>query len=108
MGDMSTHDLAVAQLNALVVIPGALRIITSEIKPELRQDPDDIRSRVREDAEAEDPDILKRVHTYVLHNVVRIEEPEDDRLIYSAWSDEGDSCAGRPEALLTRLQEWRA
>ncbi len=100
--------LAVAQLTALAKVPGALRIITSEIRSDLRRDPADPRSPIRADVLAADPRALKKVSTFVLHDVVRVEGPDRNGL-YRAWSGATppDWTVGKPADLLRRLQEWQ-
>lgn len=114
-------ELAVAQLKALLKVPGALRIITNEVRPELRRDPGDANSPLdpaKLDAVPGEPEdakdaarealrvgtYLRRPSTFVIHDVVRLEGP-NDKGQYTAWTAEGDACMGQPEALLARLQE---
>lgn len=92
------------ELAALVKVPGALKIITSEVQPHLRVDPKDAKSLLNE--KKHDPDILKAVSTFVLHDVVRLEEIEH-RGVIRAWSAEGDWTEGKPGPLLKRLREHR-
>lgn len=40
---------------------------------------------------------------FIQHDVVRIEARGEKA---KAFSEEGDTCSGRPEALLARLTEW--
>lgn len=96
--------LALQTLYALLRVPGALRIITSEIRPEYREDPSNPRALLHPNVEANDPGILKRPESMVIHDVVRIEPVKDGR--YRAYSAERDWCEGPPAALLKRLQEW--
>lgn len=100
---MSKNDksLAVQQLEALSSIPGALKIITNEVQPDLREDRKDRRSAAKADVDLHRPD------SFVCHDVVRIEGP-DHRGLYTAFSAEGDWCRGEEKALLARLQEWNA
>ena len=111
---MDEQELALAELEALVKVPGALKIITSEIRPELRQDPDDPRSPVREDVAPEGgeegfvraDELLRSPATFVLHDVTRLEASAHLGMV-RAHSAEGDWTEGRPTALLKRLREWR-
>jgi hypothetical protein len=96
---------ALAILSAMIAIPGALKIITNEVRPELRQDPEDPSSPVREDVEAADPNILKKVSTFVLHNGVALEGPNHKGQV-AVHSAEGDWTMGQPSAVLARLTEW--
>ena len=100
------RELAIIQLSALTKIPGALRIITNEIRPELRYDTENPNSPIRSDILSNSPDILKSPAAFVVHNVVQMRGP-DHHGLYRAHSGEGDYCEGRPEALLRRLQEWQ-
>ncbi|RJQ04810.1 MAG: hypothetical protein C4551_10040 [Bacillota bacterium] len=99
------EQLAVAQLEALVKVPGSLKVITNEVRPDLRKDPADPRSPIRDDVLEADPAALKKVGTFVLHDVVRLEGPTH-RGTYVASTAEGDWCEGYPADLLKRLQEW--
>jgi hypothetical protein len=94
------EDTTVAELKALIQIPGALKIITNEVQPELRQDRQDPRSAPADDVDLRDP------QAFVCHNVVELEGP-DDRGRYRARSAEGDWTVGYPEQLLSRLRQWR-
>jgi hypothetical protein len=85
---MNERELAIAQLEALARVPGALRIITNQPDP-AGTGQDDV-----------DP-----AH-WIMHDVVRLEGP-NHRGQYTAHSLEGDWCQGQPEALLARLQQWR-
>lgn len=100
---VSDDELALAELVALVQVPGALRIITNEVRPDLRQDPDDPNSKLPEDA---DPDLLLRPDTFVQHHVTRLEVRAHLGAV-RAHSAEGDWTEGRPAAVLRRLREWR-
>lgn len=97
-------EMAIAQLTALAGVPGALRIITSEILPRLRVDRKDARSPIHPEQLQADPDILKRVSSHVCHDVVKVSGP-DERGLMRADSAEGDVTIGRPAALLARLTE---
>ena len=99
-----TREQATLQLEALVLVPGALRIITSEHDCGGGKHP-----TIGEfDQEACDAYRYgkKDVRHFVIHDVVRIEGP-NHRDQYRAFSDEahGDHCTGQPEALLARLLE---
>lgn len=83
------EDTTLAELKALVAVPGALKIITSEIDKKAGKNPD-----------------LTRPSSFVLHDVVSLEGP-DPRGRYVAYSKEGDWTSGYPGALLSRLRQWR-
>ena len=83
--DKAKDESAVAQIEALAKVPGALQIITVE------------------EAKKGDPD-PKAVAHWVCHDVVEIEGP-DDRGRYTAHSAEGDWTYGYPADLLARLTE---
>lgn len=92
------REQAIEQLKKLVKRRGALRIITAEVRPELRVDADDPRSPAREGVD------LRRPATFVIHDVVAVQGPTE-RGRYIAVTAEGDRCEGQPEALLARLTE---
>jgi hypothetical protein len=94
------EDTTVAELQALIQIPGALRVITNEVQPELRVDKDDPRSPANEGVDLRDPAV------FVQHHVTNVEGP-DARGRYIATSDEGSYVTGYPNALLSRLRQWR-
>lgn len=98
------QELARAQLKALARVPGALKVITSEIRPELRHDRTDPRSPLHP---KHDESLLLSPATMVCHDVTKLEGP-DDRGRMVAHTAEGDWTSGLPAALLRRLQEWRA
>jgi hypothetical protein len=61
----SDQELARAELEALVQIPGFLKIITAEVKPEFRKDPKDRRSPLDEEAyEARRDKQLEAIHAW--------------------------------------------
>ena len=95
------EDTTVAELNALMQIPGALRIITNEVKPELRQDRDDPRSLPSDGTDLRDPNVFVQQH------VTEVEGP-DDKGRYLARSEDGAWVTGYPDALLSRLRQWRS
>lgn len=99
-----TNEQAVAQLEALVDVPGSLRVITNEVRPDLREDPDAAGSPIRADVLESDPHTLKRPSTFVIHDVVRLEGP-DARGRMIAHTAEGDWTLGYPVDLLARLLE---
>jgi hypothetical protein len=82
------RDLARQQLDALIEVPGALKIITSEETKDGRGYP------------VTDP------RHYVLHDVVRLEEIPSQPNQIRAWSAEGDYTQGSVAAVLRRLQQW--
>lgn len=104
MADQDAQKIALAELEALLKIPGRLRIITNEIQPKMRMAAKDRRSAL---AEGADPELLKKPSTFVHHNVTRIEPHPTQEGVYLAYSDEGDYTMGYPEALVKRLSDWR-
>jgi hypothetical protein len=97
---MDQDKVAMQELEALAKVPGALRIITSEVRPEFREDKKDARSAAKADAVLTDP------ATFVLKDVERIEVIEH-RGTVRAYSKDGDWTEGRPAAVLKRLREHR-
>lgn len=95
-------EQAMAEMTMLMQVPGALRIITNEVRPDLRQDPGDPHSPIRGGEEG----LLLRPDTFVIHEVTRI-EAIPHRGCVRAYSAEGDWTEGRPESVLRRLREWR-
>lgn len=95
------QDLALAQLRALAKVRGALRIVTAEIRPDLRVSAKDRAAGLKKGL---DDDLLKRVDTFVLHDVVGLDGP-DERGRLRARSAEGDWTLGYPADLLARLTE---
>lgn len=122
---MADREQALAELQALLAVKGALKIITSEVADELKAKPGDPNSPmlqskaikfVREArglSGSEDEGLdhvgaaLKMPSAFVLHDVTSLEGP-DLNGAYRAYSDEGDHTSGFPEDLLRRLREWRA
>lgn len=109
-----TNDLALQQLQALVAIPGALKIITNAHRCQDAIHPDfpgfdaatcaaygeEIGSRERFGANP-----LADPRHFVCHDVVRLEGP-DDKGRYKAFSaNDEDWCLAYPAELLERLQE---
>lgn len=78
------NDLAIQQLQALLTVPGALKIITSE--------------QAGNDLPLTDP------RAFVCHDVTHFEGPDDKGRV-KAHTAEGDWCLGYPADLLPRLQE---
>jgi hypothetical protein len=105
--NIDADAVAVQELEALVQVPHALRIITNEVHPDLRMDATDPRSEAHPAKLAEDPMLLTKTTSFVIHDVVRLEGP-NERGQYTAYSAEGDYTTGQPAALLKRLREWRA
>jgi len=87
---MEQDDTAVAELEALLAIPGALKIITNEPNPDAPDNAD-----------------LRLPSSFVCHDVTGITGP-DERGRYLASSAEGDWTLGYPSALLSRLRQWRS
>lgn len=82
------HRHAMEQLKALQAVPGALKIITNVPDPKA-------------------PANLGPRHPayYVAHDVVRLEGPDAQGMIW-AYSAEGDACAGYAHQLLGRLTQY--
>lgn len=97
-------ETTLKQLEALVEIPGALRVITNEHACGGGKHPSDPGFN-HEACAAFEADLSKPEH-FVIHDVVSIEGP-DHKGRYTAFTDEGDWCMGQPEALLKRLTEVR-
>jgi hypothetical protein len=91
---------ALLALRKLLREHGALKIITSEVRPSLRQNAKDPSSPAKDDTDLSTP------RAYVCHAVVDLEGP-DEKGRYRARSAEGDWTVGYPPALLVRLQQWR-
>ena len=91
-------DLAFDQLKALAAVPGALKVITSEVQPALREDKKDARSAAKPDVD------LRQVSTFVLHDVTHLDGPNERGLV-TAHTAEGDYLQGHPAAVLARLTE---
>lgn len=83
------NDIAAAQLDALIAVPGALRVITSEEAKDANKYP------------PTDP------RHYVIHDVVRIEDHPTHKGAIRAYTAEGDFCEGYPRDVLKRLQQWQ-
>ena len=104
---MDKESTALDELKALMKVPGALRIITSEHAcgggkhPSIP--PFDLKACASFEAGLGSP------KHFMVHSVVRLEERTDvhgTRLV-RVWSKERDWCEGTPDALLRRLREWR-
>lgn len=104
MAELSEREQALAELKALLRVPGALRIITNHPAPEGDRP---------EGATPYTPGY------FVMHPVERLEGP-DAKGQYRAYSAEydlsemgrregrgRDVTVGYPEALIRRLQQWR-
>jgi hypothetical protein len=100
---MDERTQARNELEALSKVPGALRIITNEVHPDLRMDRGDPRSQLPEGSDAD----LLSPSTFVIHDVVRIVDHPSREGALRAYSAEGDFCEGYPEALIVRLRAWR-
>lgn len=96
------RDVAIAQLEALVKVPGALKIITNVHRCQKAMHPR-LKGFSAKKCDAFKPDVRHPGH-FVVHDVIRIEGPNAQGQ-YTAFSAEGDYCIGQPEALLKRLQE---
>lgn len=117
MADMD-HELAIAQINALIKVPGALKIITAEhacgipavVGEAFPTDPAHQKAceafaAKEADAQGRPLDLQHPKH-FVLHDVVAIEELAGG--IVRASTKEGDWTEGKAMAVLNRLQQWRA
>lgn len=98
------RELALAQLRALVQVPGALKIITNEHACGGGTHPDSPGFDTRVCA-AYQHDLYSPRH-FVLRDVVALDGP-DAQGRYYARSAGGDWTRGYPEALVRRLQEWQ-
>jgi hypothetical protein len=92
---------------ALTATPGFLKVITDEVKPELRQDAAVARSPIRQDVVDADANVLRKADTFVLHNVVAIDPHPTREGVFRASTAEGDFCDGRPKALWDRLTVYQ-
>lgn len=103
---MDERAQAIAELEALVQIPGALRIITNEhvcgggLHPDI--------APFDQAACAAYPYPLTDPRHFRVLAVNRLEGPNHNGQ-YTAVSDEGAGAytVGQPDALLTRLRDWR-
>lgn len=93
---------AILQLEALVIVPGALRIITNQHNCGGGKHPTIGKFSEAKCAAFEHP--LTDPRHFVIHDVVRVEGP-NHRGEYRAFTEEGDHCTGQPEAVLARLLE---
>jgi hypothetical protein len=123
------HDSAVQQLEALVAVPGALKIITNEhhhadgknlallaaepdrclahtrkVKRPMLVSKDSDAEETYEETEVEEPISLKDPAHFVHQDVIKIEKYNDEG-VYKAISKDGSSTFGYPADLLARLQE---
>lgn len=103
MPTMLKQEQAEELLNTLLQRKGVLRVITSEVKPEYRENPDDPRSTAKDGVDLRDPDSM------VLHDVVSIAPHPAREHHLVAETAEGDTVEtyDGPLALLIRLLEWR-
>lgn len=90
---------------SLTATPGFLKVITDEVRSDLRVDVADARSVVRDDVLAADANIMRKPDTFVLHDVVAIEPHPVKAGLYRASTAEGDFVDGSPKALWDRLTE---
>jgi hypothetical protein len=116
MVDIDT-ELSLAQLNALVTIPGALKIITAEhacgippVRGEAMPTHPKHQAICQEFGETHRDALDRPIDTtnaahFVQHKVTKIEQTPTGSV--RASSDEGDWTEGPATALLRRLQEWR-
>lgn len=89
----------VEEMEALVKIPGALKIITNEVRPELRVERGNPRAPAKDGVDLRDP------RSFVVHDVVRIEPYPPKPGAWAAISEQGDITIGYPMDLLNRLRE---
>jgi hypothetical protein len=82
-------------------LPGTLKIVTAEVKPEYRQNAKDPRSPAKDGTDLTDANV------FVQHNVTRLEEHPTKDGAFLAYTDEGDWMMGYPDHLVSRLQRWR-
>lgn len=99
-----TNTQATELLKTLLERKGILRVVTSEVKPDLRIDSKNARSG---------PDPKKNVDlrdpaTWVLHDVVSVEPHPVRKTHLVASTAEGDTVESYdgPQAMLVRLIEW--
>lgn len=98
---MDAREQAIIELQALVQVPGALRIITNIPDPDGAELPvQDPRHWVQHPVERLDGPNAKGLYTAVSGEYNAAEYGYNDRLTH-------DECTGQPEALLMRLREWR-
>lgn len=103
---MDPHDEQVlAELRALVQVPGALRVITSEHQCCGGVDGYVGGAPPAETCAAFAVPLTDPGH-FVVQPVVRLEGP-DERGRMTAYTANGDYCTGRPAAVLSRLRQWR-
>lgn len=91
----------------LTATPGFLKVITNEIRSDLRVDSADARSAIRQDALDGDANLLRRPDTYVIHDVVALEPHPVMENMFRAITAEGDFVDGSPKALYDRLTEYQ-
>lgn len=82
-------DLDRTMLDALVAVPGALKLIVPTRRPG------------KEDADPKDP------ATFVWEDIVSIAPHGQKAHLLTARTAEGSSVDGTAEALLRKLQDWR-
>jgi hypothetical protein len=114
---MINNDKAVEALTALVQVPGALRIITSEHACGGSHDTGKFKGdrpvvdnpTTPEEKEACDAFEFNMKHPnhFVIKDVVRLVGPNDRGTLRAYTADDVDYCEGRPPAVLKRLQEWQ-
>ena len=92
-------EQAIAQLKALIEVPGALKIITNEPRPIEAQ-----KALWGGEESAFVPFPLSDPRAFVCHDVTRL-EGRNEKGYVAAHTAEGDVCIGSPEALLPRLLE---
>jgi hypothetical protein len=114
------HDHALEVLQALVAVPGTLRIITNthacggahtstarfkhDGSPAI-DDPTTAKEKATCDAFEFN---MKHPNHFVIKDVVRIEGPNDKGQVAAFTADDVDYCVGQPAAVLNRTQEWQS
>jgi len=110
--EIDIHAVALAELQALVKVPGSLRIITGEhacgggLHPDVRDRESGARLPFDTEACAAFEHGLVDGRHFVWHNVVEVEGP-DDRGNVTVRSEEGDFTYGKPADVLARSSEWK-
>ena len=106
---MPDNDKSLEELQALLKIPGARRVITNAhaCGPDGQDGASYIPRTEEELADCEAHELpLTHPHHFVCHDVVRLEGPNEKGQV-TAYTAEGDWCSGQPDALLRRLREAR-
>ena len=94
------HEAALAHLQALVLSPGMLKVVTADHACPGGPQPKTVEERAACEAH---PISVKKAPHQILHDVVRLEQRQDGKVV--AETAEGDWCRGSPADLLRRLLE---